>query len=136
MTGPQSKASNTRVPLVRVQDAGEAALIEVPSGQPVTLQDVIWNEPGPEGLTVRFRFVAPEITPETGVNDFEAMAEDMLHLCQNYALPRVITSTPLPQQIVISLSDVPVEFGVAAPEATQFFDAFSIEDGVCIWEMF
>lgn len=136
MTGPKSKTSNMQAPPVKVQDGMGVEQIEVPSGQPVIFQDVIWNEPGPEGLTVRFRFVAPEITPESGLEDFEATAADMLHLCQSYALPRVITSTPLPQQIVISISDIPVEFGVAAPEATQFFDAYSIEDGVCIWEMF
>jgi len=29
-----------------------------------------------------------------------------------------------------------VPFGTAAPEATQFFEAYSIADGTCQWEMF
>ncbi|MEZ5912287.1 MAG: DUF6497 family protein [Paracoccaceae bacterium] len=40
--------------------------IAVPSGQSVVLQDVVWGEPGPEGLTARFRFVAPAIAPTAG----------------------------------------------------------------------
>ena len=43
---------------------------------------------------------------------------------------------PQPAQIVISLSDRPVPFGEAAPDATQFFEAFALQDGTCIWEMF
>lgn len=112
-------------------------LIEVPSGQPVSLQDVIWNEPGPAGLTVRFRFIAPQIAREGGTIDFDTAAEDMDHLCQTFALPRIETVTgPQPAQVVISLSDRPVEFGVITPEATQFFEAYSIEDGTCVWEAF
>jgi hypothetical protein len=112
-------------------------LIEVPSGQPVTLQDVIWNQPGPAGLTARFRFIAPEIARDGGLIDFDTAAADMDHLCETYALPRVTTITgPRPAQVVISLSDIPVEFGVVTPEATQFFEAYSITEGVCEWEPF
>lgn len=112
-------------------------LIPVPSGQPVTLQDVIWNEPGPAGLTARFRFVAPEIAQDGGSIDFDTAVEDMDHLCNTYALPRTQTITgPRPAQVVISLADRPVDFGVMAPEATQFFEAYRIENGACVWEAF
>ncbi|MFN3294273.1 MAG: DUF6497 family protein [Gemmobacter sp.] len=97
----------------------------------------MWNEPGPAGLTVRFRFIAPRIAREGGTIDFDTAAEDMDHLCQTFALPRIETVTgPQPAQVVISLSDRPVEFGVITPEATQFFEAYSIEDGTCVWEAF
>ncbi|HEX9858131.1 MAG TPA: DUF6497 family protein [Paracoccaceae bacterium] len=112
------------------------ALIEVPSGQPVTLQDAIWNEPGPEGLTLRFRFIAPQIARNGGSVDFETAVGDMRALCDSYALPRIADLGPVPAQIIISLSDVPVPFGEAMPDATQFFEAFSVQDGVCIWEIF
>jgi len=112
-------------------------LIAVPSGQPVTLQDVIWNEPGPAGLTARFRFIAPEIAHDGGSIDFDTAATDMDHLCNTYALPRLDTTTgPTPAQVVISLSDIPVTFGVITPEATQFFEAYAIRDGACVWEPF
>lgn len=115
---------------------GDATLIAVPSGQPVLLQDVIWNVPGPEGLAVRFRFVAPQIARESGSVPYEIAAEDMLHLCQSYALPRLTEFGPQPSQVIISLSDQPVPFGEAMPEATQFFEAFTYQDGDCIWEIY
>ncbi len=118
---------------------GVDAPIPVPSGQVVTLLDVIHNEPGAEGMTVRFRFVAPAIAPG-GAVPFEAAAADMAHLCQTYALPRVLSGVvgggPAPAQIVISLSDLPVEFGASAPEVTQFFEAYSLDGDTCIWEPF
>ena len=116
--------------------ADEDVLIPVPSGQPVTLQDVIWNAPGPEGLTLRFRFVAPQIARNGGDITTEAAQADMLHLCQTYALPRIAEFGPEPAQIVISMADISVPFGDTAPEVTQFFEAYSVQDGICIWEVF
>ncbi len=110
--------------------------IPVPSGQPVVLQDVVWNAPGPEGLTLRFRFLAPQIARNGGTVDYALASEDMRHLCQSYAVPRLSEFGPQPAQVIISLSDMPVPFGETAPEATQFFEAFSLQDGACIWEMF
>ena len=115
---------------------GDETLIPVPSGQPVMLQDVIWNVPGPEGLAVRFRFVAPQIARDSAATAYEAAAEDMMHLCQTYALPRLTEFGPQPTQIIVSMSDQPVPFGESMPEATQFFEAFSYQDGICMWEIF
>ena len=115
---------------------GDAAAIAVPSGQAVTLQDVIWNAAGPDGLTLRFRFLAPQIAREAGDVDFETASADMLALCQTFALPRLAELGPQPQQIIISLADRVVPFGETSPDATQYFEAYSIENGTCIWEMF
>lgn len=115
---------------------GSAELIPVPSGQAVSLQEVIWNEPGPMGLTLRFRFVAPAIAAGTGTVDSETASADMAALCQSFALPRISDFGPQPAQVIISMSDQPVPFGESAPEITQFFEAFRIEDGACVWEMF
>lgn len=131
MTGPvRIEAEGAQV------TPGDGVPIAVPSGQLVTLQDVIWNVPGPEGLTLRFRFVAPQIARQGGTVDYATATGDMLHLCQTYALPQVSALGPMPTQIIISLSDRALPFGEAAPEATQFFEAFGIQDGTCIWEMF
>jgi hypothetical protein len=111
------------------------APIPVPSGQLVTLLDVVTNIRGPAGLTARFRFVAPGIAD--GTVDFDTAVIDMQALCDSYALPRSITGTgPMPQQIVISLAAAPTVFGEPAPDVTQFFEAYSIQDGACIWEVF
>jgi len=107
--------------------------VVVPSGQSVTFLDAILNEAGPQGQTARFRFVAPGIAGEV---DFDTAAADMQHLCDTYALPRVTSNATLPQQIVITLSAEPVPFGQAAPGVTQFFEAYSLQDNSCIWEVF
>jgi Family of unknown function (DUF6497) len=114
---------------------GDDALIAVPSGQEVRLQEVVWNQPGPDGLTLRFRFVAPGIAPDGGV-DFEVASADMLALCQTYALPRMVEFGPQVQQIVISLAAQPLAFGETAPDIAQFFEAYRVEDGACIWEIY
>lgn len=112
---------------------GDGVAVDVPSGQEVTLQDVVWNVPGPEGMTLRFRFVAPGIAGDV---DFETASADMQALCDGYALPRVAEFGPAPAQVVISLSAEPVEFGVTAPEVKQYFESYSIAGGACEWEMF
>jgi len=108
--------------------------IDVPSGQPVTFVEVIHNVPGNAGLTYRFRFLAPRIAREKRLVDPEIAALDMDALCSGFALPRISGTGPAPAQIVISLSDKPTEFGVPNPDVTQFFEAYRIEDGACIWE--
>lgn len=110
--------------------------IAVPSGQIITLQDVIWNAPGPFGLVARFRFVAPSIARGDNAVDFATASVDMMHLCQTYALSRVADLGPVPSQIIISLASVPVPFGESAPDVTQFFEAYRVEDQTCIWEQF
>jgi hypothetical protein len=114
---------------------GDDALIAVPSGQVVTLQEVVWNAPGAQGLTLRFRFVAPGIAPGGGV-DFEAAMADMQALCDTFALPRTAEFGPLVQQVIISLADRAVVFGATEPDVTQFFEAYRIEDVACIWEIY
>ena len=116
--------------------AGSDDAIVVPSGQVITLQDVIWNAPGPFGLVARFRFVAPAIARGDGAVDFAIASADMLHLCQTYALLRVADLGPVPSQIIISLASQPVPFGQPAPEVTQFFEAYRVENQTCIWEQF
>lgn len=115
---------------------GDAAGIALPSGQVVTLIDVVMNAPGPEGLAARFRFLAPAIARDGGSVDFEQASTDMAWLCENYALSRVSAIGPVPGQIIISLSDRAVPFGEADPDATQFFEAYRHENGACIWEVF
>lgn len=114
----------------------EGPLIPVPSGQPVRFFEVIRDATGAGGLTYRFRFIAPEIAREGGSVDFRTAAADMEHLCNAYALARISNLGPQPKQVIVSLADRETEFGAATPEATQFFEAYRIADGVCVWEGF
>lgn len=111
-------------------------VITVPSGQAVRLLDVITDAAGPDGLTVRFRFLAPGVARKGGTVDAETAGKDMDALCQDYALPRVANIGPQPAQIVISMSDRDLPFGETHPEATQLFNSYSIADGLCVWDMF
>ncbi len=122
--------------VVLVASLAQAETVPVPSGQEIIYHDTIQNRPGVAGLTYRFRFIAPQIARDTGSVGVEAAAQDMDFLCDTFALPRVPVDGPRPSQIIISLSDRPVEFGTPTPEATQFFEAYRIEDDICIWEGF
>lgn len=114
---------------------GADADIAVPSGQPITFVEVVRDAQGPEGLTYRFRFLAPQIAREGGLVTAEQALDDMAQICDSFALP-VTSAFSEVQQIVISLSDRPVEFGQTDPEATQYFEAFSPDGDACIWNGF
>ncbi len=111
-----------------------AATFAVPSGQPVSLQDIFWEEGEP--LLLRVRFTAPEIARVGGTVDYETAAKDMLYLCDSFVKPQIEQSADKPDQIILSFSDVAVPFGEADPDATQFFEAYSIKDGACMWEVY
>lgn len=115
---------------------GSADPVAVPSGQVVTLQDVIRSDDGALGPVLRFRFVAPQIAGASTDVDFETVSADMLALCQGYAVPRLAGLGAAPRQVIISLAAEATPFGEANPDVTQFFEAYRVENGVCIWEMF
>jgi hypothetical protein len=116
--------------------AAQEAALDVPSGQPVRYVETVHSAPGPEGLTLRFRFVAPAIARDAGGVDAETAQADMEWLCNAFALPRLPATGPRPAQIIISLADREVAFGEPAPEVTQFFEAFTVEGDHCVWEAF
>ncbi len=113
--------------------ADSEALLPVPSGQPVHLSDVLLDT-NPGELWVRFRFVAPKIGAEVGRIGYDVASVDMEHLCQTLAVAYVAQYELVPARVVISLSDRPTEFGRASPDATQFFEAYRLEQSQCIWE--
>lgn len=61
---------------------------------------------------------------------------DIVWLCENWILPRLAAPSPLPAQVIVSLSDRPVTFGTIDPEAVQLFEAFSLSEDrkTCVWE--
>ncbi len=114
--------------------ATQASEIAVPSGQPVDLFEVIEDPDGTAGLTLRYRFVAPEIAREGGSIGIDSALDDIEALCESVVLPQLQHGETVPDQVVISLMDRPIEFGATNPQATQFFEAFRIENGQCVWE--
>lgn len=103
-----------------------AEVPEVPSGQILSLFEVIHED----GLQ-RWRFLAPGVRG----HDIDAVLEDMQVLCDDFVLPRLAEGTT-PDEIVVSLMDRVVEFGESDPDARQHFEAYRVESGLCIWEVF
>lgn len=106
----------------------------VPSGQQIALHELLLDEKADGVLTyARFRFVTPQIGAALAYTDVEA---DFAFLCEEFALPIVQSGRDHVDQIVISFASRAVEFGTADPDTTQFFEAFSLQNGTCIWEGF
>ena len=112
-----------------------AQQVQVPSGQPVTLNEVLIDEQ-PGETWVRFRFIAPDIARNGEAINYDVAAPDMDHLCETLALAYLQQYELTPTRVVISLSDRVVPFGTPTPEATQFFEAYRPETTRCIWEEF
>ncbi len=115
--------------------AGAGAPITLPSGQSVTLIEVIWEpQPQPAELWARFRFLAPGIADaDLG---FDAAGADMLALCREQALPAIAAAGRTVDQVVISLSAEAIGFGETNPDVRQYFEAFRLVAGDCILESF
>lgn len=109
--------------------------VPVPSGQRVVLNEVLIDD-SPGETWLRFRFLAPQIAATGGDIDNDTAAADMDHLCDHLVLPYLTKYALDPSRIVISLSDRDVPFGASAPDATQFFEAYRLENARCIWEGF
>ncbi len=126
--------------LCLVGPACAGGAIKLPSGQEVTLLEVIANSPGSDGVAMRYRFLAPDVARAGGKLDPDTAGKDMEWLCQTYALPKLPTTGPKPTEIIISMADRDVPFGESDPDATQFFNAYSIDysNGTtnCLWEPF
>ncbi len=108
-------------------------LLPVPSGQPVHLSDVLLDD-NPGELWIRFRFIAPKIGSTVGRIGYDVASADMEHLCKTLAVAYVAKYELDPARVVISLSDRPIEFGRSSPDATQFFEAYRLDQSQCIWE--
>ncbi len=121
------------VAMVCVVSSALAQSIALPSGQTVTLIDVIVEDAPP---VARFRFLAPAIDPAGDALTYDRVRDDFAVLCDAYAVPAMAQAGVTVREVVVSMSDRVVEFGVASPDATQYFEPFSVQEGRCIWEQF
>lgn len=122
--------------LISVPALAEGAEVALPSGRAVVFHDVIWGEPGPSGLAVRFRFLEADLAQVLETIPYDEIEADMAFLCETYALDRIANTGPQPHTVMISISDRPVEFGEPAPDVTQIFEAYSPDGDSCYWEGF
>lgn len=101
-------------------------LPKLPSGQPVTLLEVVWPDAAAQGEKIaRFRFVAPKLRKGASNED------DMMALCQAVARPEVTAKAAKVDQVVVSLAQAPLKLGEKRPDVVQVFEAYVIDDGHC-----
>lgn len=80
---------------------------------------------------VRFRF-----SHDGGDRSFDTLEPALHWLCETVAA-RVLMTAHLPQtKVVVSISDQKLPFGESAPDAEQFFEAFSVDRFECTWEYY
>tara|TARA_R110000787_G_scaffold162600_1_gene276011 strand:- start:30 stop:407 length:378 start_codon:yes stop_codon:yes gene_type:complete len=122
-----------KLALAFILAATTAQAVDVPSGQPVELQEVLVDQVSGE-TWLRFRFIAPQIARDTGAIDSVQAGPDMAFLCDTVAAPYIAQYELTGDVIVISMSDRRAEFGAADPDMTQFFELFRLNNNTCIWE--
>jgi hypothetical protein len=73
---------------------------------------------------------APDVLAQDPVH------QDVVWLCENWALPRIASPAPRPAQIVISLADKAIPFAAYDPDVVQLFEAFRLppDRDACEWE--
>ncbi|MEM9350653.1 MAG: DUF6497 family protein [Pseudomonadota bacterium] len=104
----------------------------MPSGEALEFHESFYERQDGGALWARFRFVMPAIGDGVAYAD---VADDFMELCQVYVIP-ALEGQDAPDQVIISLADRPTDFGVPAPDVTQYFEAFRLEGSSCIWEGF
>jgi hypothetical protein len=105
----------------------------VPSGNDLHLQEILYETRVDKSRVARFRYIMPLI--RQGV-EFAEIERDFFHLCIGVAVPYLAIQDETVDQVIISMADRETTFGEATQLATQFFEAFSVQDGTCIWEGF
>jgi|GEM_PF-6269596 len=120
-------------------DLVQGAEVAVPSGQKIWFLDRstgIGGDAGRtgEGISARFRFVAPDIGSDSA--DSDAISEDIMHLCQVARLVLELENKEKITQIVIGLADRETVIGSTDPDVRKFFEAFRPEGETCVPEVF
>lgn len=107
-----------------------AADPEYAAQAPETDTDAGDEESADEMLDAPVLPAAPDVLAQDPVH------QDVVWLCENWALPRVAKPAPRPSQIIISLSDKKTAFGAYDPEVVQLFEAFRLppDRDSCEWE--
>lgn len=105
----------------------------VPSGNDIQLQEILFETRDDATRVVRFRYVMPLIRQGVAFADIE---QDFFHLCIGVAVPYLAIQNETVDQVIISMADRETDFGVISHLAQQYFEAFSVQDGTCIWEGF
>ena len=105
-------------------------VLAVPSELVVKMQEVFIEAQENGERWARFRYLVPAL------DNFDVVEADFPYICATYALPLLAEAKEEVDQVIISMASAQSDFGVSDPEVTQFFEAFRVENGSCIWEVF
>ena len=106
-----------------------------PSGQALELVETLAEtQPGTGELWLVVRVLAPAIG-QNGFDPDDAQV-DLDWICGTWGLEAAANQAEQPAMVVVQMMDRIVPRGQAAPEATQFFAGYTLENGDCIWEVF
>jgi hypothetical protein len=108
----------------------------VPSGQPVVLWQVLFEQVDGQGSQAVLRFLAPQIAREGGSVGYDAAREDMDWLCETHGLPLAALPYVRADSAVVEMTDRALPRGQVDPEATRFFEVYSLADGTCAVDAF
>ena len=124
-----------------------ALLAALPSGAARAAGDAVLPESGYDDLVFhdtipreddtapwRFRFVLPDLGGPG--RSFDDVSATMMALCERVVVPRLGDRAGEGDRVVVTLMREPVDFGSTDPQSVQFFEAYRLEDGRCIWEFF
>lgn len=114
---------------------GASAQIIAPSGQPLTLheivqEDIAWSDE----TQLVLRLVAPMLLAQSP-SDAE-LNVDTQWLCETLAPEKIAQTGATPDWVIVELMASPAPRGIPTPEITRVFDSYRLENDLCIWELF
>ena len=109
--------------------------IQLVGGDLASPHDILW-ETDDIHRTLVVRFVVAAIARDGGGVDYDAAGPDMDRVCTDIAVPVILNTESKIDRILVVFMDQPVPRGQPMPEATQFINVYSLENGRCIWEDF
>jgi hypothetical protein len=102
----------------------------LPSGREARLCEVLTEtQPFTEADWLVVRLVVPELPATQGDH------ADHDWICGRIGLPEASAAPRLPVRVVVQLMAEAFPRGEPAPGITQSIEAYSLRDGVCIWEL-
>ncbi len=121
--------------LVALVPLGAVGAVSAPSGQPVTLHELVTEQNPWSGET---QLVVRLITPMIAADSLSdgAILEDMGWACRTWGQPAARQRADATDWVVVEMMAAPAPRGTATPEIRRFFETYRLEGDLCIWELF
>ncbi|MGP1357206.1 DUF6497 family protein [Roseicyclus sp.] len=119
-----------RLPEVSASPCAREEVHVLPSGREARLCEVLTEtQPFTEEDWLVLRLVVPDLAPVQGDH------ADQDWVCERIGLSEASTAPRPPARVVVQLMAEAFPRGEPAPGITQSIEAYSLRDGVCIWEL-